>query len=129
MANIDFRERRLFSIFSSIFVTLLTTMLTTRGNGEIFTAMSQWETLIRVETNFVQLLEDYIEKSKDNSRIENLSAFLRNVKPIVEEAVDKLEEFVSHPVNGFMMIKRFTSDWLEIEYILSNESVNGRYKG
>ena len=125
MANINFRERRLFSLFSSIFVALLTVVLLFRQcfiiNGEIFTALSHWETLIRIENNFVRLLEGFVtENGDDFPRMGDLKTFLKAVRPRALEAAEDHERFVSHPVNGFLTIKRFTSDWLEIDEILKN---------
>lgn len=124
MGNINFRERRIFALFSSTFVSLLTTMLLLHqcfvSNGEIFTALSHWETLIRVENNFVELLDKLVvKKSVDIPRMEELEKFLKKVKPIVEKASSRPEQFVSHPVNGFLIIKRFNSNWLEVERILN----------
>lgn len=88
--------------------------------------MNHWDTLIRVENNFVQLLDQYVEERReDELKINNLRMFVKDVKPRVEEAMRKPEQFVSHPVNGLLMIKRFTSDWLEVESIVGNQSVSG----
>ncbi|XP_028418603.1 prolyl 4-hydroxylase subunit alpha-1-like isoform X3 [Dendronephthya gigantea] len=126
MANINFRERKLFSLFSSTFVALLTVISLLRQSyiidGEVFTALSQWETLIRMETNFVRHLEEFIvDKGDDFPRMIDLKTFLRKVKPWTLEAAKGHERFVSHPVNDLLMIKRFTSDWLEVDEIVKND--------
>lgn len=132
MANINFRERRLFSLFSSTFVAILTTLLLFRQsfiiNGEVFTALSHWKTLILMENNFVKKLEEFVaENGDDFPRMTDLKMFLREVKPRALQAALAPEKFVSHPVNGVLMIKRFTSDWLEIEEIVKRDGlVSGR---
>lgn len=133
MANINFRERRLFSLFSSTFVALLTVDLFSRQcfiiSGEVFTGLSHWQTIIRIENNFVKYLEEFVAaNSEDFPRMADLKTFLREVKPRALEAAEKYERFMSHPVNAFLMIKRFTSDWLEIDEIVKNSSVEtGRW--
>ncbi len=132
MGNINFRERRLFSLFSSTFVALLTVVLLFRqcfiiDGRELFTALSHWETLIRMENNFVQHLEEFVVANGDDfPRMIDLKTFLREVKPRALEAAEANGRFVSHPVNGFLLIKRFTSDWLEIEEIVKNGVESGR---
>lgn len=127
MGSIDFRERRLFSLFSSTFVVFMLLLLQFHQifiiKGEVFSAFNEWETLIRMENNFVKLLEDFITTNGEKlPRMDDLKHFLNEVKPRVMEAVESPEKFISHPVNGFLLIKRFTSDWLEIELILRNYS-------
>jgi hypothetical protein len=135
MGNIHFRERRLFSLFSSTFVALLTVVLLFRQcfiiNGELFTALSHWETLIRLENNFVNHLEEFVATNGDEfPRMTDLKRFLRKVKPRAFAAARDNDRFVSHPVNGFLIIKRFTSDWFEIEEIVKNSGVeSGRCTG
>ena len=128
MGNIHFRERRLFSLFSSTFVALLAVVVLFRQcfiiDGELFTALSHWETLIRMENNFIKKLEEFVSaNNEDFPRMVDLKSFLRKVKPRASEAGKENERFVSHPVNGFLIIKRFTSDWLEIEEIVKKGGV------
>ena len=123
MANINFRERRLFSLFSSTFVALLTVVLLSRQcyiiSGEVFTGLNHWQTIIRVENNFVKYLEEFVVANGDDfPRMADLKTFLREVKPRALEAAEDSERFASHPVNAFLMIKRFTSDWFEIDEIV-----------
>lgn len=127
MGNITFRERKLFSLFSSTFVALLTVVLLFRQcyiiDGDVFTALSHWKTLIRMENDFVKHLEAFVTaNNEDFPRMIDLKTFLRDVKPRALEAAEAHDKFVSHPVNGVLMIKRFTSDWLEIEEIVKNGS-------
>ena len=128
MGNIKFRERRLFSLFSSTFVALLTIVLLLFRQcfiieGEVFTALSDWGTIIRMENNFVKRLEEFVEANGDDfPRMKDLKKFLREVKPRALEAAEEEDKFISHPVNSLLMIKRFTSDWLEIREIVKNSS-------
>ena len=139
MANINFRERRLFALFSSTFVSLLTTMMMANHcaqvYGDFFTSLTQWETIIRVEDHLVRLLEEHIAKENaeggDGKKedFKDLVKFFRNVKSQADEATQSPERFISHPVNSFLIIKRFTSDWLEMARILNTHSGNGTRSG
>ena len=100
--------------------------------GDFFTSLTQWETIIRVEDHLVRLLEEHVDSEKGNNKKEgfkDLVKFLQNVKTQADEATRSPERFISHPVNSFLIIKRFTSDWLEMERILNSHSVNGETSG
>ncbi|KAK3708857.1 hypothetical protein QZH41_016282, partial [Actinostola sp. cb2023] len=81
---------------------------------ELFTALTDLEHLIYRERELKSVLKNYI--ALEENRLAALKKFSERVENIHSLIVDnKVESFLGHPVNSYVLIKRFYQEWPFIE--------------
>jgi len=90
-------------------------------SAEIFSALSHTEKLLSIEHELSDSLEKYIQEQE--IRLQKLKSFSNQVQRTVQLAKESGAKFLGHPVNSFLMIKRFVIEWPAIENILTEENV------
>jgi hypothetical protein len=102
----------MITIFNGCF--LLTT-------GEVFTALSHTEKVLGMELELSDALEGYI--NDQDSKLKLLKEFSREVRQTVKLAAQESgSSYLGHPVNSYLMIKRFVNEWPAIEKIVKLQS-------
>lgn len=79
--------------------------------SEIFTALSHVERLINIEMELSDALDDYLFEQE--SRLKKLRSFNEDVKKAMGRAISNREEYIGHPVNTYLMIKRLVKEWTQ----------------
>ena len=93
---------------------------------EIFTSTSSLEYLVHIERQLTDGLRKYIES--EQTRLTKINQFVRKVETahrLLEQSAD-VESFVGHPVNAYLLIKRFASEWGEVEKLLEEDNSEGK---
>ncbi|CBY36968.1 unnamed protein product [Oikopleura dioica] len=86
------------------------------ANSQRATSFDQMETLLKFEENLLEKLMRKLEEKTEKL------AFLEE-KVVKKNAVlFSIENFFSHPVNQFKLIRRFSSDWHDISDRLESQS-------
>lgn len=80
-------------------------------DSEIFTALSHVERLINIEMELSDALEDYLFEQE--SRLKKLRSFNEDVKRAMGRAISNRDEYIGHPVNTYLMIKRLVKEWTQ----------------
>lgn len=80
-------------------------------DSEIFTALSHVERLINIEMKLSDALEDYLFEQE--SRLKKLRSFNEDVKRAMGRAISNRDEYIGHPVNTYLMIKRLVKEWTQ----------------
>lgn len=80
-------------------------------DSEIFTALSHVERLINIEMELSDALEDYLFEQE--SRLKKLRSFNEDVKKAMGRAISNRDEYIGHPVNTYLMIKRLVKEWTQ----------------
>lgn len=96
-----------------VLLTGLTYILSTTRfvESEIFTALSHVERLINIEMELSDALDDYLFEQE--SRLKKLRSFNEDVKKAMGRAISNREEYIGHPVNTYLMIKRLVKEWTQ----------------
>ncbi|XP_033099602.1 prolyl 4-hydroxylase subunit alpha-1-like isoform X2 [Anneissia japonica] len=94
-------------------IVLLLVCLLPVAKAEKFTAIVELKNSVYIENNMVQQLNSYIEA--EEKKIEHLKLMATKLNRVSKEAVEDPEHYLGHPVNSFLLIKRFHYDWQEIE--------------
>ncbi|CAG0885330.1 unnamed protein product [Cyprideis torosa] len=100
------------------FLVLL--LCATRLDAELFTALSDLETLLSVERTLISTVDEYLLAEEQRiSEVRNALEAYRKV----HMAADSLqpENFVLNPVNAFVLLKRLTRDWKNLETAMQND--------
>lgn len=91
---------------------------------ELFTALIDLEHLIYRERELKSSLKNYI--AMEEERLATLKKFSEKVENIHNRIDDKnVELFLGHPVNSYLIIKRFFSEWTKVEELLQKDNSEG----
>lgn len=85
--------------------------------GEMFTALADLEGLVSTELELVRHLDNYIQA--EESRLKRLRGFLEEYEKIYEEASVDVQKYLSNPINAYLIVKRLTSDWKQVEGVMT----------
>lgn len=90
--------------------------------GEVFSAVTHMEKLVVAELELAQSLEGYIvaEEARLN-RIRTIGQLVSNVS---EAANADIGRYLGHPVNAYRLLRRFISDWKEIENLVAQPATS-----
>lgn len=104
---------------------LLVSFTLTIVNCEQFTALVDLEHLIYREREMKSSLREYI--TLEENRLNVLKKFLQKVEDVHSSIVDNnLEGFLGHPVNSYVLIKRFNSEWPYMEQTVQHDNSEGK---
>lgn len=106
--------------FISIFGTLLLLHI---SNSEIFTAVTQLKVLLNTQNAIISTLATYIEKLERN--LINLKKIFHDFKNEHDKSRQNSEEYLGNPLNAFLLIKRLTIDWAEIQSLMVDKKLSG----
>ncbi|XP_065191112.1 prolyl 4-hydroxylase subunit alpha-1-like isoform X2 [Sycon ciliatum] len=97
---------------------VLLSCLALGGNAETFTAVTHFKSLISLEQDLSAKLQAYI--SAEERELEKLKKLSEEVQSWTNRAKDDYESHLGHPTNAFRLVRRFTSDWREVENVVNN---------
>ncbi|CAN7993356.1 unnamed protein product [Ixodes hexagonus] len=98
-------------------------MFSLRGaQAEVFTALVDLENLLHTEGAIVKTLQRYLDAEED--RLLKIRRLREGFKKLHNAVSNDAEEFVSNPVNAFLLVKMLTADWKVASALMS--SVAGR---
>ncbi|XP_077999578.1 prolyl 4-hydroxylase subunit alpha-1-like isoform X2 [Glandiceps talaboti] len=88
-------------------------------HGEMFTAMSDMEHLIYLESEMVDALKEYLRA--EQARLDELTKFADDFEALSKKATQDAEEYLHHPVNAFLTVKRFMVDWNNVNQLVKED--------
>nr|CAH0108384.1 unnamed protein product [Daphnia galeata] len=88
--------------------------------GEVFTALSDMEGLVSTELELVRHLDSYIQE--EETRLRRLRGFLEEYESMYQEASEDVTKYLANPVNAYLLVKRLTSDWNQVEGVMTQNS-------
>ena len=98
-------------------------------HSEVFTAIFEMENLVYREREMVAALNDYLKQ--EEARLDKIRRFAQKVDEMHAAIEDnKVEEYLGHPTNSFLLIKRFVKDWDAIEKLArtpEDEGMQSKY--
>ena len=95
-----------------------------RVRSEVFTALVEMENLVYREKEMIAGLKDYIRQ--EQARLEKIKQFtekLDKLHVVIPEG--KVESYLGHPSNAYLLIKRFVKEWPAIEDLAKNPVTEG----
>lgn len=96
--------------------------VTAVAHGEVYTALAHMKELIILEKNLLELLEDYIETHPDMP--EKFKDFVEEVKDHTSYIKGDEEAFLGHPMNAFLLVRRFRGTWTQLGKYLDKYDVD-----
>ncbi|KAJ9592145.1 hypothetical protein L9F63_001261, partial [Diploptera punctata] len=81
--------------------------------GELYTCLADMEELLETEALLMRSLEDYI--SAQEVKLNILRRAAAEYAKEHEEASQDVQGYLSNPINAYLLVKRLTTDWKEVE--------------
>lgn len=88
--------------------------------GEVFTAIADMEILVDTKFELINRLESYIHE--EETRLQRVKQYLEEYQRMYKEASTDVSKYLANPINAFVLVKRLTSDWKEVEDTLVKNS-------
>ncbi|EDW53521.1 prolyl 4-hydroxylase subunit alpha-1 [Drosophila sechellia] len=89
------------------------------ANGEVYTALAEMEELLETESVLITNLEGYIRVQEDKLN------FLKNKMDEYQrehsDASNDITAYVSNPINAYLLTKRLTTDWRQVENLMEHD--------
>ena len=82
------------------------------GSNHIYDAADHLKPLVRMEEDLLKIAHTYIKDQK--RKLAELEPFADSVREMMELSEQSKERYLGHPINCYLMIKRFTSGWKEM---------------
>ncbi|KAH8313089.1 hypothetical protein KR067_000296 [Drosophila pandora] len=87
--------------------------------AEVYTALAEMEELLETESVLITNLEGYIREQ------ENKLNFLKNKMDDYQrehaDASSDITAYVSNPINAYLLTKRLTTDWKQVENLMEHD--------
>ncbi|EFX85841.1 hypothetical protein DAPPUDRAFT_208740 [Daphnia pulex] len=85
--------------------------------GEVFTALADMEGLVSTELELVRHLDNYIQA--EEIRLKRLRGYLEDYESMYQEASADVSKYLANPINAYLLVKRLTSDWKQVEGVMT----------
>ncbi|KAF5304255.1 hypothetical protein FQA39_LY09782 [Lamprigera yunnana] len=101
-----------FSVFLSVifFIIKLT-------KCELYTALVDLKELLQTEKVLVNTLDNYIEA--EQKKLDLLQKYASTYKKQHTVAAEDIETYIANPINAYVLVKRLTADWHNVESIMN----------
>lgn len=90
------------------------------ASAEIYSSLSHTERILGIEIELADALENYIQE--EEQRLHKLKLFSHKLRRTVEHVKKSGAKFLEHPVNSYLLIKRFVTEWPQIDNIITTEN-------
>lgn len=84
--------------------------------GELFTALADLQSLVYHERDVVNTLRKYI--TDESERLEEIKRQVEEYRVHNQEAMKDPQQYLANPVNSYLLIKKFTIDWEELQDLI-----------
>ncbi|KAI0236972.1 Prolyl 4-hydroxylase subunit alpha-1 [Lamellibrachia satsuma] len=91
--------------------------------GEVFTSIADLEKILYAENDVAIDLKQYI--ASEEQRLEKLKRIAEDYRHHSSDALEDVDRHLANPVNAFLLVKRFTSDWEEVLDLIRNTTGQG----
>uniref|UniRef100_A0A646QE87 procollagen-proline 4-dioxygenase n=1 Tax=Hemiscolopendra marginata TaxID=943146 RepID=A0A646QE87_9MYRI len=97
-------------------LTLLLLSIANPVTSEIYTALVDMEGLLGTETELIRFLDEHIQR--EEIRLQKLRQYLNEYEKQHEEARTDIQKYLQNPINAYLLVKRLTSDWKNVERLM-----------
>lgn len=87
--------------------------------SEVFTALADLEDLLETESLLISTLEHYIKAEEE--KLNYLKRYAAIYKKQYNKAAEDVQLYVANPINAYTLVKRLTTDWKEVENLISTD--------
>ncbi|RXG58866.1 Prolyl 4-hydroxylase subunit alpha-1 [Armadillidium vulgare] len=89
--------------------------------ADVYTSMAHMSRLLTTEGEMIRTVENYITAQEE--RLQKLKNNVHEMEKVHELAAKSPETFLANPLNSYLLIKRLTIDWADLQTVLSGDDV------
>ncbi|KAK7070019.1 Prolyl 4-hydroxylase, alpha polypeptide [Halocaridina rubra] len=99
----------------------ITLLVVGGSHGEVYTAMTDMSRLLTTEGEMIRAVENYILLQEE--KLQKLKRDMTEMERIHDEAQRSPDSFLGNPINAYLLVKRLTVDWADIQNVLTADSM------
>ncbi|CAB3409489.1 unnamed protein product [Caenorhabditis bovis] len=99
-------------------IVLIGLLLASAVTCDLFTAIADLQHMLGAEKDVTRIIDQYILAEKE--RLDDLRRFASDYVNRNAHAEEVGPEFVTNPINAYLLIKRLTTEWKKVENIMMN---------
>ncbi|XP_065371276.1 prolyl 4-hydroxylase subunit alpha-1 [Calliphora vicina] len=88
-------------------------------NTEVYTALAEMEELLETESVLISNLEGFIKV--EQQKLDYLKTKMLEYQREHAEAAVDITNYVSNPINAYLLTKRLTTDWKQVENLMAHD--------
>lgn len=92
-------------------------LFTFNVNSELFTSLADMEEVLETENVLISNLEGYIKAQEEKMTF--LKRKIYEYQREHERAASDVQNYLTNPINAYLLTKRLTSDWRDVEKIMT----------
>lgn len=113
-----------FGSFAFIFCSFLINLNRFNVRAEVFTALAELEELLQTESVLINALESFIQTHEQKLTI--LRRYAEAYQNQHDIAAADVQVYVSNPINAYLLVKRLTTDWKEVQTLIETNAGAGK---
>ncbi|XP_013402652.1 prolyl 4-hydroxylase subunit alpha-1 [Lingula anatina] len=90
-----------------------------RIQAEVYSSFAHLERSLQAEQSLAKDIKDYIKQEK--VRLEKLERAAEEYEQHSKAALANSESFMGNPINAYLFMKRFTTDWADLSHLLQED--------
>ncbi|XP_066942422.1 prolyl 4-hydroxylase subunit alpha-1 isoform X1 [Macrobrachium rosenbergii] len=91
------------------------------SSGEVYTSMIDVGRLLTTEGEMIRAVENYILAQEE--KLQKLKRDMIEMERVHDEASRSPDAFLGNPINAYLLVKRLTVDWADIQNVLTADDV------
>ncbi|KAK3875919.1 hypothetical protein Pcinc_019237 [Petrolisthes cinctipes] len=104
-----------------IWLLMTLVVMVVPGHGEVFTAMTDMSRLLTTEGEMIRAVENFIIAQEE--KLEKLKKDLYEMERVHDKASLSPEDFLANPINAYLLVKRLTVDWTDLQNFMTDNSM------
>lgn len=113
-----------FGSFAFFFCSFLINLNRFNVRAEVFTALAELEELLQTESVLINALESFIQTHEQKLAI--LRRYAEAYQNQHDIAAADVQVYVSNPINAYLLVKRLTTDWKEVQTLIETNAGAGK---
>ncbi|XP_028331385.1 prolyl 4-hydroxylase subunit alpha-1-like isoform X2 [Gouania willdenowi] len=92
------------------------------AHNDVFSSIGHMTDLLWMEKDLVKFLKDYIRA--ENDKLQKVKEWVARLDVLSAVAIEQPEDFLSHPVNAYKLVKRLNTEWKDLEKLVLTDVTN-----
>lgn len=110
------------------------------GKTELYTALADLEELLQTESVLINNLEQYLKVQEEKlDLLRRCKSYPGNIRELIlfsfryvnlykqqhDKASEDIQMYVANPINAYLLVKRLTTDWKQVEELMLTDVGKG----
>lgn len=94
-------------------------LISPKVSCEVYTALADLEELLDTENLLIDTLQSYIKA--EEQKLHLLRKYVDIYQNQHNKAIKDVNSYISNPINAYTLVKRLTTDWNDVEELMSTQ--------